>query len=62
MEDYENELYPAVSNLEGDLMEIEMMLQDALISATEIFKEKVSAINFHQREKTKIYIESCVLE
>ena len=39
-----------------------MMLQDALISATEIFKEKVSAINFHQREKTKIYIESCVLE
>jgi hypothetical protein len=43
-------------------MEIEMILQDALISATEKFKEKVTSINNHQREKTKNYIESCVLE
>jgi hypothetical protein len=43
-------------------MEIEMILQDALISATEKFKDKVSNINNHQREKTKTYIENCVLE
>lgn len=38
-----------------------MMLQDALISATEKFKEKVVNINNLQREKTKNYIENHVL-
>jgi hypothetical protein len=43
-------------------MEIEMILQDALISATEKFKEKVININNNQREKTKVYFENCVLD
>ena len=39
LEDYEKDLKDALLKLEDDLMEVEMMLQDALITSSEKFKE-----------------------
>jgi len=45
IDDYESALLEAVSVLEDDLMEIEMLLQDALGEATSNFKEKIKEFN-----------------
>ena len=42
----------AVSVLEDDLMEIEMLLQDALIEATNKFKENIKDFNTDINNKT----------
>jgi len=42
IDDYEKKMLKAVEDLEEELMNIEMVLQDALQIATDKFKEKVS--------------------
>ena len=45
LDEYEEILLKAITELEDELMEIEMLLQDAIHQAFSDFKEKVSAIN-----------------
>ena len=45
LDEYETELINAVTGIENDLMEIEMLLQDALSTSFSLFKDKTHAIN-----------------
>lgn len=45
LDDFETDLINAVNKVENDLMEIEMLLQDALYTAFSLFKDKTHAIN-----------------
>ena len=56
LEEYEQQLIDAVEKLEDDLMEIEMLLQDALQSAVAQFKEMVSTIIGDMKQKTISYV------
>lgn len=57
IEEYETELMNSVEELEDDLMEIEMLLQEALHTSVGAFKEKVTAINGEMRQKTIDYVK-----
>ena len=52
IDDYEKKMLKAVEDLEEELMNIEMVLQDALQIATDKFKEKVTQIITDIRNKT----------
>ena len=52
IDDYEKKMLKAVEDLEEELMNIEMVLQDALQIATDKFKEKVTSIITDIRNKT----------
>jgi len=52
IDDYEKKMLKAFEDLEEELMNIEMVLQDALQIATDKFKEKVTHIITDIRNKT----------
>jgi hypothetical protein len=52
IDDYEKKMVKAVEDLEEELMNIEMVLQDALQIATDKFKEKVTFIINDIKAKT----------
>ena len=52
IDDYEKKMLRAVEDLEEELMNIEMVLQDALQIATDKFKDKVSFIINDIKAKT----------
>ena len=55
IDDYEKKMLKAVEDLEEELMNIEMVLQDALQIATDKFKDKVTYIITDIRNKTLGY-------
>jgi len=57
IDDVENELIEAVNVCEDDLMEVEMLLQDALFTAYGDYKDKITVINSILKEKTNEYIK-----
>ena len=57
IDDYEQELMDAVAGLEDNLMEIEMLLQDALGEATGKFRDKVIALNSAMKSCNMDYIK-----
>ena len=57
IDDYQNHFTEAVNTLEDNLMEIEMLLQDALGESTGKFRDKVMAINSQMKNKTMDYIK-----
>ena len=61
LDEYQEELLVANTKLEDELLEIEMLLQEALYSAFGNYKEKVTAVNAVMKNKTSEYI-SKVLE
>jgi hypothetical protein len=58
LDDFEKRLGDAINVLEDDLMDIEMLLQDALSEATGIFKAKFDEYNKRIIEKTKNLYQS----
>jgi len=56
IDEFEGELLKAVDSLYDMLMNIEMLLQDALFGANDNFKDKVRAINAVMKEKTIAFI------
>ena len=61
IDDVEKDLKNEVDNVEDQLMEVEMLLQDALFTAFGDFKEKTHLINSDLKNKTNDYIKK-VLE
>jgi allophanate hydrolase subunit 1 len=57
IEDYENTLMDKINALEDELMEIEMLLQEALNQATGQFTDEVKRLNSELRTKTMDYIK-----
>ena len=57
LDDFEKELLDLVNELEDNLMEIEMKLQEALSSAVNSFKEKITVINTEMKSRTITYIK-----
>lgn len=57
IEDYEPKLIQEVANLEDNLMDIEMMLQDALHASVQTFLEKIKALNGEMKQNTIKYIK-----
>ena len=62
IDDYENELMDKIAMLEDDLMEIEMLLQEALNEATGKFVDEVKRLNSDLRTKTMDYIKEVANE
>jgi hypothetical protein len=57
IDDYETLLMDSVSELEDNLMEIEMLLQDALGDSTGKFRDRVTALNSVMKGNTMDYIK-----
>ena len=57
IDDYESNLMEKIANLEDDLMEIEMLLQEALSDATGKFQDEIKRINGELKTKTMDYIK-----
>lgn len=57
IEEEEGKLLDEVEKLEDELMQIEMLLQDALQAATSTFKDKVQVINQEMKKKTIEFIK-----
>ena len=57
IEDYENTLMDKINFLEDELMEIEMLLQEALSQATGVFTDEVKRLNSDLKTKTMDYIK-----
>ena len=62
IDDYENTLMDKISILEDDLMEIEMLLQEALNEATGKFTDEVKRLNSELRTKTMDFIKDVQAE
>ena len=62
IDDYENTLMDKIAQLEDDLMEIEMLLQEALNEATGKFVDEVKRLNSELRTKTMDYIKEVANE
>ena len=60
IDDYEALLIETVASLEDDLMNLEMLLQDALYESTSRFKELVTAKNMIMKNKSIDYIKEVV--
>jgi hypothetical protein len=57
IDDYENILMEKIAALEDDLMEIEMLLQEALNEATGKFVDEIKRLNGDLKTKTMDFIK-----
>lgn len=57
MDDYEKRLGDAIVVLEDELMQIEMLLQDALSESTSKFKDYIKDFNNKITEKTSVLVQ-----
>ena len=57
IDDYESNLMEKIAKLEDDLMEIEMLLQEALSEATGKFVDEVKRLNGDLKSKTMDFIK-----
>jgi len=56
IDDYENTLMEKIAELEDDLMNIEMLLQEALSEATGKFVDAIKGLNSELRTKTMDFV------
>ena len=56
IDDYENTLMDKIAELEDDLMNIEMLLQEALSEATGKFVDAIKGLNSELRTKTMDFV------
>jgi hypothetical protein len=61
LDEYEKFLSNAINVLEDELMDIEMLLQDALVEATNKFKQYTKDFNDKINEKTNILVNQQLL-
>jgi len=57
IDDYETSLMDKIALVEDDLMEIEMLLQEALSEATGKFTDEIKRLNSELKTKTMDYIK-----
>ena len=57
IDDYETSLMDKIAIVEDDLMEIEMLLQEALSEATGKFTDEIKRLNSELKTKTMDYIK-----